>query len=142
MDEYGNTCRGSPCMRKMVCPFLNIIISCLFIAQKMRAHGKEYFVGCSGWRPNSARKHESWSIPDNIDEAQLRSLLETGQLLRSKETRDCARILSPRSGGNTKLCSESALLRTILSIEILISFRLHPRQGQCTSRSNNSKDQM
>ncbi|KAJ7189141.1 hypothetical protein C8R46DRAFT_1184332 [Mycena filopes] len=66
----------------------------------------QYFVACSGWRPNFKELHRTHQIPDHVDENILARFL-AGQSIADgdeKDTKPCSKFVSPRTGFHQRFC--------------------------------------
>jgi hypothetical protein len=80
----------------------------LLIVDQGTSRGKHYFIGCTGWKPNSAIPHRSYSIPDDVDDGSLADLFKGGNLRSGEsETRRCSRVVSSHIGARLKFCGNS-----------------------------------
>ncbi|KAJ7185060.1 hypothetical protein C8R46DRAFT_1343986 [Mycena filopes] len=69
----------------------------------------QYFVACSGWRPNFKELHRTHQIPDHVDENILARFL-AGQSIADgdeKDTKPCSKFVSPRTGFHQRFCPHS-----------------------------------
>lgn len=66
--------------------------------------GKKGFIGCDKWHRNKEFDHRYLVIEDNVDETELREMLENGGNMQSQVTlhKDCSLVLHPNS--HKKVC--------------------------------------
>ena len=81
-------CTGHPMMRKLasVCLGSFIILVDLWSLKGRSKVGKDYFIGCSGWKSTERDKHWLLPIPSNIDEDILMKVMANNGVLPSNVT--------------------------------------------------------
>ncbi|KAJ6592738.1 hypothetical protein B0H19DRAFT_1365112 [Mycena capillaripes] len=95
-DKHGVKCQGVPILR----------------TKKQISRGHKFWVGCSGFESSSTGRHNSWSIPDDVDGPMFVKGLSGAPLVAgdSKDTAPCSAILHPTTGLKQRHCHKLLFL--------------------------------
>ncbi|KAJ6624569.1 hypothetical protein B0H10DRAFT_2186634 [Mycena sp. CBHHK59/15] len=97
IDANGNKCKGGPILKAK---------------PGGQSRGHQYFVACSGWRPNFKENHRTPQIPDHVDEDLLAKAF-AGQLLSAdddKNTAPCSRLVHTTTGLKQQWCPHAHII--------------------------------
>ncbi|KAG6824629.1 hypothetical protein H0H92_006258 [Tricholoma furcatifolium] len=114
-DSLGNQCKGKPMMKE----------------QALKSSSRRrYWIACSGWTPAFKSNHRTITIPDDVDEDVLATLM-AGKAISDDSTLDtppCSRIVPPHIGGKLKRCPHPHIVDGKTQARALIKHRRCPAQ--------------